>query len=218
MTAPEHRQQPTRNWNRIALFFVAGTLIYNMVEAGVSIWAGASAGSVALIGFGLDSIIESVAATAMLYRVNLAMRLERSRSSDERLERTERRVGRLVGVTFLLLGSYVTAQSVWVLATRNDPQESLPGIVIAAASLVVMPLVAWGKIRAAREIGSPALRAEAKETLACCYLSFTLLIGLGANALFGWWWADPAAALLMVPWLVKEAAECLGCISDDDDN
>lgn len=153
----------------------------------------------------------------MLYRLGVGMR-EQDGQNEERIKRVERRVGRLVGVTFLLLAAYVTAQSIWVLVTRNDAEESLPGIIIASASLVIMPLVAWGKIRAAKEIGSSALRYEAKETLACCYLSFTLLLGLGANALFGWWWADPTAALLMVPWLIKEGLEGVGCIKDDDDD
>ena len=101
----------------------------------------------------------------------------------------------------------------WIPIGREDGLlpviGSLVGIALAVASLVIMPLVSWGKLRAAREIGSAALRAEAKETLACSFLSFTLLLGLAANAAAGWWWADPMAALLMVPWLVKEGLEGL---------
>jgi divalent metal cation (Fe/Co/Zn/Cd) transporter len=98
-------------------------------------------------------------------------------------------------------------QSGLALWSFDAPSESPIGIVLAAVSLVVMPLVSWGKLRAAREIGSEALRAEAMETLACSYLSFTLLLGLGANAALGWWWADPVAALLMIPWLIQEGRE-----------
>jgi divalent metal cation (Fe/Co/Zn/Cd) transporter len=131
-----------------------------------------------------------------------------ARGADhETVERTERRVHRFVGVTFLALAAYVAAQAFWTFWTRFPPEESLIGLGLAAVSLVVMPLVAWGKLRAAREIGSAALRAEAKETLACSYLSLTLLVGLAANAAAGWWWADPAAAILMIPWLVKEGRE-----------
>ena len=117
----------------------------------------------------------------------------------------------------MLLALYVTIQAGWTLWQRAAPEESTLGIIVAAASLIVMPLVSWGKLRAAREIGSAALRAEAKETLACSYLSFTLLVGLVANATVGWWWADPVAALLMVPWLIKEGREGLsgdGCCDD----
>ena len=109
--------------------------------------------------------------------------------------------------SLLALALYVLWQAGWILWQHKPPQESLLGILLAIASLIVMPLVALGKLRAAKEIGSNALRAEAKETIACSYLSFTLLLGLGANAVAGWWWADPVAALCMIPWLVKEGVE-----------
>ena len=124
---------------------------------------------------------------------------------------------RVVGGTFLALAAYVTVQSVSALWQQEAPRESWIGIALASASLVIMPLVAWGKLRAAREIGSAALRAEAKETLACSYLSFALLLGLVANAAAGWWWADPVAALAMVPWLVREGLEGLRGESCEDD-
>lgn len=202
MTPPD-RAKTGRNWQRIALVLVVATLAYNVLEAVLALWAGVEADSIALVGFGLDSVIETAAAGALLYRVALE-----ARGADaERIERTEHRVHQFVGVTFLLLAVYVTGQSAWVLWSRHAPEESTLGIVLAAVSLVVMPLVAWGKLRAAKEIKSAALRAEAKETLACSFLSFTLLLGLVANASAGWWWADPAAALLMVPWLVREGLE-----------
>ena len=194
-----------RDWRRIGIWLVSVTLVYNVVEACLAIWFGSEAESIALLGFGLDSLIETAAATMLLWRLGLE-----ARGSDaERIEKAEHLVHRFVGVTFLLLATYVTTQSIWTLGAGEPPAESWVGIVLAGVSLVLMPLVSWGKLRAAREIGSASLRAEAKETLACSYLSFTLLLGLGANAVAGWWWADPVAALAMVPWLVKEGREGL---------
>jgi divalent metal cation (Fe/Co/Zn/Cd) transporter len=180
-------------------------MAYNVIEAIVALWSGAEADSIALVGFGLDSIIECIAAGALLWRLSVEAR----GADGERIERAERRVHQVVGATFILLALYVTGQAGWTLWGQDAPEESTVGIVLAVASLVIMPLVSWGKLRAAREIGSAALRAEAKETLACSYLSFALLLGLVANAAAGWWWADPVAALLMVPWLVKEGREGL---------
>ena len=199
-----------RDWARIARRLVIGTMAYNALEGILALVAGLAAGSIALIGFGLDSYIELAAAGALLWR----LRVEARGADHERVERTERRVHRFIGGTFIALALYVVAQSAWVLWSRRPPEESALGIALAVASLIAMPLIAWGKLRAARELGSSALRAEAKETLACSYLSFTLLLGLAANAAAGWWWADPAAALLMVPWLVHEGREGLrgeGC-------
>jgi len=203
-----------RNWRRIGLVLVVATLAYNVAEAVVAIWAGVTAESIALVGFGLDSVIETAAAGALLHR----LALEGRGAGGEALERSERRVHRFVGATFLALAVYVSLESAWVLWSGERPGESVLGIALAGVSLVVMPLVALGKLRAAKEIGSGALRAEAKETLACSYLSFTLLLGLLANALAGWSWADPVAALLMVPWLVREGLEGVrgeGCCDDD---
>lgn len=194
-----------RDWHRIALWLVIATMAYNLAEGAIALWAGVAAKSIALVGFGFDSYLELAAAGALLWR----LRVEARGADAEEIERTERRVHRVVGGTFVALALYVAVQSVWVLWQRRPPEESTVGIVLAVASLAIMPLVAWGKLRAARELGSAALRAEAKETLACSYLSFALLLGLAANALAGWWWADPAAALLMVPWLVKEGLEGL---------
>lgn len=194
-----------RDWARVGIWLVVATMAYNVIEAGVALWSGIEAASIALVGFGLDSVIECVAAGVLLWR----LRVEVRGADGEAIERAERRVHRVVGATFIVLALYVTAQAAWTLWARALPEESTVGIVLAVASLVVMPLVAIGKLRAAREIGSAALRAEARETLACSYLSFALLLGLLANALAGLWWADPAAALLMVPWLIKEGREGL---------
>jgi divalent metal cation (Fe/Co/Zn/Cd) transporter len=201
---------PPRNWTRLGLWLVGATMGYNAVEAGLAIWAGVVADSIALIGFGLDSIIELAAASVLFWRLGVDAR----GAGEEVVEAAERRVHRFVGATFFALAAYVLALAVWTLAGHGQPEESLVGIILAAASLVIMPLVAWGKLRAAREIPSPALAAEAKETLACSYLSFALLLGLVANALAGWWWADPVAALLMVPWLLHEGREAF---EEEDD-
>ena len=190
-------------WVRIGLSLVVLTMAYNAVEAGLALWSGVRAGSVVLVGFGLDSVIEVAAAGVLLWRLSL----ESGGASEERLEVAEERVRRFVGLTFFLLATYVVGQALWTLWTVDAPAESLLGIILAIASLIVMPLVSLGKFRVAGEIGSAALRAEAKETLACSYLSFTLLLGLAANAVLGWWWADPAAALVMVPWLIHEGRE-----------
>ncbi len=194
---------PVTSWMRIALWLVVGTMAYNAIEAVIALWSGARAASVALVGFGLDSIIEFLAASALLWRLSAEAR----GATPETIETREHLVHRFVGVTFFALALYVSVEAGWTLWAQDVPGISRIGIVLAIASLVIMPLVSWGKLRAAREIGSAALRAEAKETLACSYLSLTLLIGLVANAVAGWWWADPIAALLMVPWLLKEGLE-----------
>jgi divalent metal cation (Fe/Co/Zn/Cd) transporter len=193
------------SWTRTAFFLVAGTMVYNVVEALVALYAAWRAGSIALLGFGIDSVIEVAAGALLLWRIRVGFEVPHS----EEAERVEKRARQGVGITFLALGLYVSAQASMNLWGRSEPEESLLGIALAILSLVVMPVISFWKFRAAREIGSPALRAEAKETLACSYLSLTLLVGLLANALAGWWWADSTAALLMVPWLVKEGIEGL---------
>ena len=174
------------------------TLSWNVLEAGVAIVSGLLAGSVALVGFGLDSVIESASAVILLWRL---------RQTDEAEEHAERRAVRLVGVSFFVLAAYVTWEATSALRLQEAPRTSLTGMVLAAASLIVMPLLARAKLRLAREMGSRALAADSKETLACSFLSATLLAGLLANALFGWWWADPAAALGIVVFLLREGWE-----------
>jgi divalent metal cation (Fe/Co/Zn/Cd) transporter len=200
-------------WRRIASRLVAATVAYNGVEAGVAIWSGLSAASIALLSFGLDSVIEIAAAAVMLRR----LRLEGRGVDRDAVERSERRVHRFVGWTFVALALYVAVEATSTLWHHAEPSESLAGIILAGVSLLVMPVIAWGKLRAAAEIGSGALRAEAKETLACSYLSLTLLVGLAANAVAGWWWADPMAALLMVPWLAREGLEGIRGEDEDED-
>jgi divalent metal cation (Fe/Co/Zn/Cd) transporter len=190
---------------RWGLWLVSATLAYNAIEAGIAIWAGTEADSIALFGFGLDSVIECLAAAVLLWRLWVGTRSEDS----ERIEAAERRVHRFVGLTFWALAAYVVAQAALTFSSHSHPEASRIGIGLAVASLVVMPLIAWAKLRVAARLHSGALGAEAKETLACAYLSLALLMGLVLNAVAGWWWADPMAALLMVPWLVREGLEGL---------
>ncbi len=203
--APAAPAAATQRWLRTAQWLVGATMAYNAVEAIVALWAGEVAESISLLGFGLDSGIELAAALALFWRLSR----EGSGADEEAIERSERRVHRFIGGTFVALALYVGASAGWTLYARAAPETSLPGIVLALASLVIMPAVAWAKLRTAERLGSAALRAEAKETLACAYLSAVLLLGLGAHALLGWWWMDPLAALAMVPWLLKEGREGL---------
>lgn len=192
-------------WRRLGLWLVAATMAYNILEGVIALWAGVQAESIALVGFGLDSYIECAAAAALFWRLSVEAR----GADPAAVEHSERLVHRFVGLTFILLALYVLLQAGGMLWRQKPAEESLVGLILAMASLLIMPLVAWGKLTAAKKIGSAALRAEAKETLACAYLSFALLLGLTANAAAGWWWADPIAALLMTPWLVKEGVEGL---------
>jgi divalent metal cation (Fe/Co/Zn/Cd) transporter len=196
---------PRAVWIRRAAWLVAGTMAYNVAEAVVALWAGSEARSIALWGFGLDSGIELTAGAVVLWR----MAAESRGAQDAAVARTERRARRVVGVTFFALAAFVLAEAGATLARGRWAAASPVGVALAVASLVVMPAVAWGKLRVARALASGALAAEAKETLACAYLSLCLLIGLGANLTLGWGWADPAAALLMVPWLVREGVEAV---------
>lgn len=187
---------------RRALTLEYFTVAWNVLEAVVAVGAGWVAGSIALVGFGLDSLIEVTSAMALVWR------LRKTGDPDEELE-AERLALRIVGYTFFALAAYVTFQAGRMLLQRTAPDESLVGIALAAVSLVVMPWLGFAKKKLARRLGSRALAADATETLVCAYLSLTLLVGLGANALFGWWWADPVAALAIVAFLVHEGKEAL---------
>jgi divalent metal cation (Fe/Co/Zn/Cd) transporter len=192
---PEQPEAYRRQAVRLEYFTVG----WNVIEAGVAIVAGVLASSIALVGFGLDSVIETVAAVALLWRL-------RQRGEWEEAA-AESRALRIVGATFFLLAAYVTYESVRDLWLRERPQESLVGMVLAGVSLVVMPVLGTAKRRLARRMGSRALAADGMETLLCAYLSFTLLLGLGLNAWLGWWWADPVAALAMVGFMLREGWE-----------
>ena len=186
----------------LAILLLWLTVAWNTIEGIVAVSAGVAAGSVALVGFGLDSAIEVAAALILLWRLRLA-------DGDEHEEARERRAHQVVGLTFLVLASYIAAQVVFTLATGREPESSSVGLVLAGVSLIVMPGIGLLKRWNALRLGSRALVAESTETLVCSYLSLTLFIGLAANSLWGWWWADIAAALAMVPWIVKEGLEGL---------
>lgn len=178
------------------------TLAYNSAEAAVALAAGIAAGSVVLVGFGADSVIELTAGLAALWRLHADVDAGRRGA----VERTSRRV---IGACFVTLALYVAVDAGRSLVERQRPGESTAGLVLAAASLVTMPILAGGKRRVARGIGSGALASEARQTLLCGYLSAILLSGLLLNALLGWWWADPVAALAMVPIIAREGIEGL---------
>lgn len=178
------------------------TVAYNMLEAIASILFGGIASSIALIGFGLDSIVESLSGLVMVWRFRQHGNLS---EADE--ERVEKRAMRFVGITFFVLAAYVFVESARKLIFREIPDPSLPGIIIAVLSLIIMPLLAHAKIRLGERIGSRALIADAKETLACTFLSLALLVGLGANYLVGFWQADPLVGLIVVVFLVREGRE-----------
>lgn len=177
------------------------TIGWNSLEAIIAIGAGLVAGSIALVGFGLDSIIEVSSGAALLWRLHM--------DAPEKRERSERIALKLVGISFLLLAAYVIFDAAQSLITRETPEASYVGIGLAALSLVVMPLLARAKRKVAVSINSRALQADSRQTDICAYLSAILLGGLLLNALFGWWWADPVAALVMTPIIVKEGIEAL---------
>lgn len=178
------------------------TIIYNSLEGIIAIGAGVVAGSIALVGFGFDSLIEVTSGAALLWRLHLDV-------DEERRERVETISLRIVGLCFVVLAIYVAFDSIKSLWKQETPAESLPGIALAAISLVVMPLLVRAKRKVARGIRSNALMADSKQTELCTYLSAILLGGLLLNALLGWWWADPVAALVMVPIIAKEGIEAL---------
>ena len=194
---------------RRALCLSYFTVAYNLAEGVISILLGVLARSVALVGFGLDSFVEALSGGVMVWRFRQAGSL-----SEEEEERREARAIKLVGWTFLILGGYVLYESVTKLYYREAPEGSLWGIVLALVSLIVMPGLAHLKRRTGEAIGSASLVADSKETLACAWLSLALLLGLGLNYLFGLWWADPVAGLVIVVFLLREGYELLrgeGC-------
>lgn len=178
------------------------TVAWNSLEAIVSIVAGSTAGSVALVGFGLDSVIEVASEAAMLWRFQHDL-------NESRRERVERMTLRIVGWCFVALALYVLYESGSTLIRHETPERSIPGIVIAAAAVMVMPLLGKAKRRVAAGIGSGAMRADSRQADFCTYLSAILFGGLLLNALLGWWWADPVAGLVMVPIIAKEGVQSL---------
>jgi divalent metal cation (Fe/Co/Zn/Cd) transporter len=192
-TLPAHHLTAIRHGRRLQYF----TVVWNSLEGLIALAAGFLAGSVALVGFGFDSVIEVTSGAAVLWR------LYRDGEQSERLAL------RIVGACFLALAGYITYDSVTSLLTGHAPERSLPGIILAGVSLIVMPILSRAKRKVAATIGSAAVRADAKQTEFCTYLSAILLGGLMLNALLGWWWADPLAAILMVPIIAREGWQAL---------
>lgn len=186
-----------------ALYLEYATVGYNVLEGFFSILAGLVAGSIALIGFGVDSAIESVSGAVLIWR------LTRTGLDEDEGERAERKATRLVAWSFFLLGGYVLFESAKKIYFQEAPEPSLLGMIIAALSIVTMPVLAYLKFMAAQKLNSRALAADSKETLVCALLSVALLIGLGLNYIFGLWWADPAAALVIVAFIFWEGFETL---------
>jgi len=191
--------KPVRRGRNLAVL----TIIWNSLEGIIAIGSGIAAGSIALVGFGVDSVIEVSSGAIILWRLASG-------------EHRERLALRLVGVSFIALAAYVAFEAVKSLAYREAPETTHVGIAVAALSLVVMPLLARAKRNVARELGSNAMVADSRQTDLCAYLSAILLVGLILNALFGWWWADPVAALVMVPIIAKEGIEALRGKTCDD--
>jgi divalent metal cation (Fe/Co/Zn/Cd) transporter len=193
--APD-RQNLVRRGRRLEYF----TIAYNSLEGLISVAAGLVAGSVSLVGFGLDSLIEVTSGSALLWRLHHDLNASRR----EHIERTSLRI---VGWCFIALALYILYESISTLILRDAPERSIPGIAIAAVSVVVMPLLARAKRRVAAGMGSGAMQADSRQADFCTYLSAILLGGLLLNALLGWWWADPAAGLVMVPIIAKEGVD-----------
>ncbi len=189
------RAYDARKGRRLEYF----TLGWNLTEAGVAVAAGIAASSIALVGFGMDSLIECLSGGILLWRLQL----------HEADEHRERIAVKLVGISFILLAAYVFFDAAKTLVLHEQPHVSIVGIALSCASLIVMPLLARAKRRVAARLGSHSLKADSRQTVLCAYLSAILLGGLALNALLGWWWADPIAGFIMVPIIAREGIETL---------
>jgi divalent metal cation (Fe/Co/Zn/Cd) transporter len=177
-------------------WLVAATISYNVVEAVVAITAGTVASSTALVGFGLDSVIEVGSAAAVAWQFAAPDPLRRERTAL-----------RIIAFSFFALAGYVTVESVRALLGADQAHHSTVGLLLAGVSLLVMPVLSYAQRRAGRDLGSRSAVADSKQTLLCTYLSAVLLVGLAVNSLFGWWWADPAVALVIAAVAVKEGRD-----------
>jgi len=189
------------------------TIAWNTLEGIVAVVAGVMAGSISLMGFGIDSFIEVLSGWVLLWRMSVDAEIEQR-------HRNEKRALRIVGFCFLALAVYIAYESASDILRRRAPEHSIPGIVLACVSLLVMPLLSRAKHKVAAHLGSPAMRADAQQTQFCTYLSAILLGGLVMNTVFGLWWTDPLAALIMVPIIANEGIEgirgraCQDCSTD----
>lgn len=200
MTAARDRPGLLRRGLRLEYLTVG----WNLVEGVIAVTAAVASGSVALLGFGIDSFVESVSGTILIWRLRTEIAGDRD---EEAIEAVERRAERLVGASFFVLGAYIAFDAVTTLAAGERPDVSPVGIALTTLSIAVMLWLARAKRQVAGELGSRALAADAEQTQACWYLSVVVLAGIGLNAVFGWWWADPIAALGVVVILVREGLE-----------
>jgi divalent metal cation (Fe/Co/Zn/Cd) transporter len=173
-------------------------IAWHAIEAAIAVGAGIAAGSIALVGFGADSVVESLAGFVLLWRFG---------GNRHASEATEQRAYRLIGVSFYVIAAYVALEALRLLFSAAHPETSWIGIALAAVTLATMPPLAIAKARLAERLGSAATRAEGRQNMLCAYLSGALLIGLGANALAGWWWADPITALVIAAVAIREGRE-----------
>lgn len=195
-SAVSDRAAIVRRGRRLEYF----TIAWNSAEGLLAVGMGVVAGSISLVSFGLDSFIEVTSGSVLLWRMSVD-------ADVHSREHNEKRALRIVGFCFLLLAAYVAYESSMDLVARRAPEHSLPGIILACISLIAMPLLSRAKRRVGRTMGSAAMHADAKQTEFCTYLSAILLSGLLLNAIFGWWWADPVAAIAMTPIIAKEGLD-----------
>jgi divalent metal cation (Fe/Co/Zn/Cd) transporter len=192
------REVIARRGKRLEYF----TIAWNCLEGLVALIAGTVVGSISLVGFGIDSFIEVTSGATLLWRMAVD-------SNEQARERNERISLRIVGVCFLVLAAYIAYESLSDLIGRRPPERSIPGIVLACVSLVVMPLLSRAKKKVGDDLGSATMHADARQTYFCVYLSAILLLGLVLNAALGWWWADPVSALIMGPLIAKEGVKAM---------
>ncbi|MBV9615120.1 MAG: cation transporter [Ktedonobacteraceae bacterium] len=190
---------------RLGIWIELVTIVWMTIEACVAITLGFAIHSVSLQGFGLDSVVELIAGSILLWR----LLVEQRGSSSERIEHAERWASWVTAISLFVLAVYIVGDSAFTFLTRTRPESSWWGIGLAVVAAIVMPLLWQSKLRVARRIGSAALKADAACSVTCAYMSLTLLVGLLLNRLFGWWWADPLAALALVYFLIREGREAL---------
>jgi divalent metal cation (Fe/Co/Zn/Cd) transporter len=187
---------------RQALWLEYFTVIYNILEAVASLIAGGIANSIALVGFGLDSIVESLSGFVLIWRLK-----QHDKISKEEEERLEEKAERFVGITFIVLGAYILYESIKKIALKDIPEPSLPGMIIAVLSIIIMPILAYRKFKIGKALNLKSLIADSKETLVCSLLSVALLIGLSTRYFFGFWLSDPIVGIIIVLFLFKEGYE-----------
>ncbi|MBV9230433.1 MAG: cation transporter [Chloroflexi bacterium] len=205
---------------RLGVWIELVTIVWMVIEGSVAIIVGFATRSVSLQGFGIDSIIELIAGGVLLWR----LLIEQRGGSSESIERAERRAAWITAYSLFALAVYILGDSAYTFISRTRPESSWWGVGLAVAAAIIMPLLWQGKLRVAKRIGSAALKADAACSVTCAYMSLTLLAGLLLNRLFGWWWADPLAALVLIYFLVQEGREALHeartgetcCYADED--